>query len=83
MIFQEKYFSCYILLSVQIYLPGHHYFLRYYARCVLQLIVIQSATLKILKLSLAFLSGHFPTNHKSQDKNLDIFGTERATYFGT
>ena len=43
-IFQEKYFSCYILLIGIISLPGSLYFLRYWAICVLQLFVSQILT---------------------------------------
>ena len=34
-IFQDKFFSCYIQLTDQISLPGSLYFLRYWAICVL------------------------------------------------
>ena len=37
MVFQEKYFSCYVLLVDQILLLDCLYFLRYWAICVLQL----------------------------------------------
>ena len=41
MIFQEKCFSCYILLTDQISLSDCLYFLRYWALCVLQFFVNQ------------------------------------------
>ena len=52
--FQEKYFSCYILLTDQISLPTCLYFLRYWSIYVLQLFVNQVVTSRILKLSLSF-----------------------------
>ena len=54
MIFQEKYSSCYILLTDQISLPGRFYFLRYWAICALQMFVDQVMTSWILKLTLSF-----------------------------
>ena len=42
--FQEKYFSCYILLTDQISLSDCLYFSRYRAICVLQLFVNQAVT---------------------------------------
>ena len=41
MIFQEKCFSSYILLTEQISLPDCLYLLRYWSICVLQLLVNQ------------------------------------------
>ena len=41
MIFQEKCFSCYILLTDQISLSGCFYFMRYWKICALQLFVMQ------------------------------------------
>ena len=52
--FQEKFSSCYILLTDQISLPGCLYFLRYLAICVLQLLVNQVAMSRTLKLTLSF-----------------------------
>ena len=43
-IFQDKSFSCYILLTDQSSLPGSLYFLRYWAICVLQLFVSHALT---------------------------------------
>ena len=40
-IFQEKGFSCYILLTGHIFLSDCLYFLKYWAICVLQLFVSQ------------------------------------------
>ena len=37
MIFGEKYFSCYILLTEETVLSGSLYFVRYWALCVLYL----------------------------------------------
>ena len=52
MIFQEKCFSCYILLSDQISLSDCLYFLRYLAIYVLELFVSQVVRSQILKLTL-------------------------------
>ena len=54
MIFQENYFSCYILLTDQISLPHCLYSLRYWAIYVLQLFVSQLMTSQILNLILSF-----------------------------
>ena len=54
MVIQEKYFSCYILLIDQISLSDRLYFSRYWAMCVLQLLVKQVVTSKNLKLTLYF-----------------------------
>ena len=42
------------------------------------IICLPGCDVYVLKLSLAFLSGRFPTWPKSQDKNLDILRTKRA-----
>ena len=44
-IFQQKFFSCYILLTDQISLSDCFYFLRYQAICVVQFLVNQVVTL--------------------------------------
>ena len=44
MIFLEKYFSCYILLTDQISLSDCLYFWKYWAICVLQLFANQAVT---------------------------------------
>ena len=54
MIFKEKYFSCYILLTDQTELSGSFYFVRYWAICVLQLFVNQVVTSQILNLTWSF-----------------------------
>ena len=54
MIFQEKCFSCYILLTDQISLPDCLYFSRYWVICGLQLFVNQVVTSQNLKLTLLF-----------------------------
>ena len=43
-VFQKKCFSCYILLTDQISVSDCLYFSRYWAVCVLQLIVNQAVT---------------------------------------
>ena len=52
--FSTKMFLVLFLLTDQISLPGCLYFLRYWAICVLQLIINQVVTPKILKLTLSF-----------------------------
>ena len=54
MIFQEKCFSCCVLLTDQISLSDCFYFLRYWAICVLHLFVSEIVVSKILKLTLSF-----------------------------
>ena len=54
MIFQEKCFSCHVLLTDQISLLNCPYFLRYWVICVLQLFVYQVVASEILKLTLSF-----------------------------
>ena len=51
MIFQEKCFSCYTLLTDQISLSDCLYFLRYWSICLLQLFVNQAVMRYILKLT--------------------------------
>ena len=58
--FQEKCFSCYILLTDQISLSDCLYFLRYWAICVLQWFVNQVVTSQILKLTLGLKGFQFP-----------------------
>ena len=48
-LFEEKYFSCNILLIDQVSLSGCSYFVRYWAICLLQLFVNQVVTSWILK----------------------------------
>ena len=50
MIFEEKYFSWYILSTDHVSLSGCLYFMRYWAICVLQMFVNQIVTSWILKL---------------------------------
>ena len=54
MIFQEKIFSSYILLSYQNSLSDCLYFLTYRSTCVLQLFVNQLVISQTLKLTLSF-----------------------------
>ena len=77
MIFQEKCFSCYILLTDQISLSDCLYFSRYLAICVLKLFVNQAVTSWNLKLAF-FLSSRIATWPKGQDKNLNILRTKWA-----
>ena len=78
MIFLRKCFSCYILLTDQILLSNCFYFSRYWAICVLQLLVNQALTSQNLKLTLSFWSNRFATWPKSQDKNLNILRMKRT-----
>ena len=59
MIFQEKCFSCYILLTDQFLLSDCLYLLRYWAIYALQLFASQVVTLKTLKLK---SDSHLPKN---------------------
>ena len=54
MIFQEKCFPSYILLTDQVSLPGCLYLLRYWSICVLHLFVNHVVMSQILKLTLFF-----------------------------
>ena len=54
MIFEGKYFCCYVLLIDQIPWSGCLYFMRYWTICVLQLLLNQVVTSWILKLTLSF-----------------------------
>ena len=78
MTFQEKYFSCYILLTAQMLLSDCFYFSKYWAIFVLRLFTNQALASSNLKLTLSFLSSRFPTSPKSQDKNLNIVRTKGA-----
>ena len=78
MIFQEKYFFCYILLPDQISSCDCIHFSRYWTICVLQLFVNQALVLRNLKLTFCFLSSCFATWPKHQDKNFNILRTKRA-----
>ena len=78
MIFQEKCFLCYILLTDQISLSDCLYVSNYWATCVLRLLINQAVTSYSLKLTLSFLSSLIVTWPKSQDKNTNILRTKRA-----
>ena len=70
MIFQEKCFSCCILLTKQISLSDCLYFWRYWSICVLRLFFNQVLTSKILELTLSLLSIRFAIWPKSQVKKI-------------
>ena len=55
MIFEEKYFSCYTLLTDQILLSHCLYLLRYWTIYVLKLFVVQSVTSYVFKINHSFL----------------------------
>ena len=78
MVFQEKCFSYYILLTDQISLSDCLYFSRYSAICVFQLFVNQAMTSQNLKLTLSILSSCFATWPKIQGKKLNIFRMKKA-----
>ena len=69
MIFQEKYFPCYVLLTYQISLPDYIYFFRYWAICVLVLFVINFEI---------NLSNQSVFLHNQKDKNVNILRTKIA-----
>ena len=54
MVFQQKFFSCYVPLIDQISLSGCLYLFRYWGICVSQLFVKQVVTSKISKLTSSF-----------------------------
>ena len=76
MIFQEKYFSCYILLTDQISLSDCIYFSRYWTICASQLFVNHTGIIKI-EINFIFLIKPLWYMTKSQDKNLNILRTKR------
>ena len=69
-----------MLLTDQISLSDSLYVSRYWAICMLKLIVNQAVTSNILKLFFIFLikSYCYMTQKKSQGKNLNILRTKRA-----
>ena len=70
MIFEEKYFSFYILVTDQISLHDCLYFVRYWAISVLQLFINHVMTSYILELTLFFSwSRFFYMNNKSRQKS--------------
>ena len=58
--FEEKYFSCYILLVDPVSLSGCLYFMRYCGICVLQMLVNQLVESWILNLK---WNSHLPKNY--------------------
>ena len=78
MIFPEKCFPCFILLTDQIPSSDCLYILRYWAICVLQLFVNQAVTPLNLKLALSFSSSPCDKCSKLQHKNLDILRTKKG-----
>ena len=80
MIFQEKYYLCYILLTDQVTLCGCLCFLKYWAMCVLHLFVSQSVTSLILKLTFACLSSRFP---KKSEQKVKYLKNEKNFYHKT
>ena len=68
MIFQEKCFPYYILITDQMSLSDCLYFLRFWAICVLQLLVNQDVTSQILKLTLFLIKPFLYINQKSRQK---------------
>ena len=77
MIFLEKCFSCYILLTDQLSSSYCLYFLRYWATSVLQLFFSQVVKSNF-EMKLIFLTKLFFYMTKNQGKNLNILWTKRA-----
>ena len=77
MIFHEKYFSCYILITDQISLSDCLYFLRYLGICVLLLYLFVIYFVFIIYV-ITFLSSRFVTWPKIINKNRNISRAKRA-----
>ena len=73
MIFEENYFSRYILLTDQMSLSGFLYFLRYQAIMCIVIICFPDYDVINFKVNLSFLH-----DQKSQNKNLNISRAIRA-----
>ena len=76
--FQEKCFSCYILLTDQISLSDSLYFLRYWTISVLQLFAVNLKFEIKSEINLIFLIKPFSYMSKKSRKNLSILRTKRA-----
>ena len=72
---EKSYAKCYILLPDQISMSGSLYFVRYWAKCILQLFVNQVVTSKVLKLAFHFWSSHFFYMTKMSRQKFDEFKT--------
>ena len=70
MIFQEKCFSCYILLTDHNSLPDCLYFLRYWAICLLQLFVSPGCDVRNFEINLIFLIQLFLYMTKKSRQNI-------------
>ena len=70
MIFQEKCFSCYILLTDQILLSDYLYFSRYWAICVLQLFCYPGCEVITFESKPLFLIKPLLYDQKVKTKNL-------------
>ena len=77
-IFQENFFSFYILITEQISWSGCWVFFEMLDNIYLQLFAIQSMMKWILKLTLAVLLSCFSTWPKSQNKTFNISRMKRA-----
>ena len=77
LIFEEKSFSCYILLSDQVSLSSCLYFVRYWAICVLQYSVNQAVTSKLCNWRYHSHQAVFSTWPKIWHENLNILRTQR------
>ena len=78
MIFEEKYFSHYILLTDRLSLCECLYFLWYLVICLLWLIVFQFETSKLLNFTLVFLSSSFLTSSKNSRQKFKYFEKEKS-----
>ena len=78
MIFQEKCFSCYILLMDQISCSHYLYFSEYWATCVLRLFTNQAVASSNLKLPLSFLSSRFVTWLKKSRQKLQYLENKKS-----
>ena len=78
MIFEEKCFSCYVLLTDQMSLSGFFYFVRNWAICVLYCLITRLRHHKFWKWPYGSNRAVFSTWTKIQDKNLNILGIKRT-----
>ena len=79
LVFEEIYFSDYILLADQFSLRDCLHFLRYWAVCVL--FVVQSLTSYILKVTLAFLSICFSSITKKSEQKCKNLKNKKRFYY--
>ena len=78
MIFQEKYFSCYALLTNQISFPDCLYVLRYWLIYVLQLFVNPSCNVINFEINLILLTKSFFDLTKNSRQKFKYFENEKS-----